>query len=457
MKKLTLGFIVFLWIISALLPTDGQAQQKPKVVKNISDSKFLEFSPTLSGDGKTMIFQQMRKDRWYLYQSTFHAGEWSVPVPLDKINSKFRNLSGGGPGLSYDGKTLFFSAYVAGSEGVSSEDIYYCRYLNGEWTEAMNIGKPINSFRYEGAPSISPDGKTLYFMRENTDYAFDKDAKVHCFILYKSDLDENGNWQEPVALPYPVNFNCERSPRIMVDGKTLLFSSLRANSKGGFDIYQTRLKPDGMWSEPVPIDFINSSGNEQSPCITPDGEKIYYYYDSDIYEAVIPTDQRQFDRITLYGRVIDAVYKLGLSVNLEIVNSYSKEVITTFDNTESDGKFTMELYKGMRYDFNVIQDNNFTYTFPLDLTEFKKQVYLERDFELFSNLNLKIDVIDQKTQKVIPSDKRVMIQMDKTPREEIYLLKFNVENYWEASTFLDLNEVRKNPDFRKKVELNSLY
>ena len=435
----------------------AHAQSNLKTVDNVSSSKFLEFAPTLSGDGRTMVFQQMRKDRWYLYQSHLSAsGSWTEPEPLTSLNNRFKYISG--PCLSYDGKLLLFTAYdERGGEDVSSEDIYFSRNINGIWGDPENIGKPINSFMYEGYPSLSPDGNTLYFMRENTDYPFDKDAKVHCFKLFSSKKDANGQWQTPEELPYPVNFNCERSPKILVDGKTLMFSSLRANSRGGFDIYQSRLQQNGMWSDPQPLDYINTKNNDQSPCITPDGLKVYFYCDGDIVEAEIPEENRDYDAITLYGRVIDAVYELGLSVNLEIVDRYSGDVIARYDNTESDGKFSLELRKGMVYDFNIIQDNNFTYTFPLDLTEVRKKTYIERDFELFSNLNLKIDVVDQHTQQPISTEQRVMIQMDKTPRDEIYLLKFHVENYREASTFLDLNEVRRDPEFRKKVELASVY
>lgn len=423
----------------------------------ISTSRFIEFSPSLSGDGTLMVFQQMRKDKWMLFQSRqISPGVWSDPEPLSKINSRF--VSAFGPCLSYDGKKLYFTAYEKDpSADVVSEDIYVCKLINGEWSDAQNLGRPVNSFHYEGYPAISPDDRTLYFMRENTEYAKDAEAGVHCFVLYKSEKDIHGNWQEPVALPYPVNFNCERSPKIMQDGKTLMFSSLRANSKGGFDIYQSRLQPNGMWSEPMPLDYINTPQNDQSPCIAPDGETIFYYCDGDIYQAVIPKERREFDKITLYGRVIEAVYKLGLSVNIEIVNKYTGKRVAVFDDTESDGKFTVDLYKGLVYDFNIIQDNYFTYTFLLDLTDYKTESYLEKDFELFSNLNLKIDVIDKKSQLPIPSDKRVVIRMDRTPREDIYLLRFNVDNYLEASTFLDLNEVRKNPDFKKKVELESLF
>ena len=453
MKNLIVFFIAASFLQILLFPEKCLSQ--PAKVENLSSSRFIEFAPTLSGDGKTMIFQLMRKGRWYLFESRFEDDRWSDPEPLEELNNHFEYIAG--PSLSYNGQTLYFTAYQEDSEQmVNSEDIFYCQKVGGVWGEPVNLGKPINSFMYEGYPSISADGNTLYFMRDNRDYPYDEDVKVHCFKLFSSTKDIFGNWQKPEELPYPVNFNCERSPKIMVDNKTLLFSSLRADGKGKFDLYQTKLQPNGMWTEPEALDYLNTSNNDQSPCISASGKEVYYYCDGDIYRGEIPSEKREFDEVILNGRVIDAVFKLGLSVNIQIVNPYSGKIVSTLDNTESDGKFSLSLMKGLVYDFNIIQDNNYTYTFPLDLTNLSNQTEISRDFELFSNLNLTMEVIDKKTQQLIPADKRVYIRMSKTPREDIYLLKFQIEAYQEASTFLDLKEIRKNPDYSRRVEIEPL-
>ncbi len=293
-------------------------------------------------------------------------------------------------------------------------------------------------------------------MRDNKENPFDEEVKVHCFKLFKSQKDMFGNWLEPEELPYPVNFNCERSPKIMIDNKTLMFSSVRGGGAGKFDIYVSKLQDNNMWSEPVALDFINSKENDQSPCISADGKTIYFYTNEDIYMAEIPEEAREFDQVELHGEVIDAVFKLGLSVNIQIVNPFSGQVVSDLDNTESDGKFSAMLNKGVVYDFNIIQDNNYTYTFPLDLRNLGTAKEVERKFELFSNLNLKIEVVDSQSKEIISTDKRVLIQMDKTPREDIYLLKFHIENYMEASMFFDLKEIRKNPDYSRRIEVDPL-
>lgn len=447
--------IRFLLLIIGLAVTCFATAQSISKVESISSNRFVEFGPAISGDGKTMVFQVLRKSRWYLYESYFNGETWSDPQSLESINRRFEYVAG--PSLSYNGQTLYFTAYQEDSEmAVSSEDIFVSQKVGGIWMDPKSIGKPVNSFMYEGFPSISADGNTLYFMRDNKDHPFDEVVKVHCFKLFRAQKDMFGNWHEPEELPYPVNFNCERSPKIMIDNKTLMFSSVRGGGAGKFDIYVSKLQSNNMWTEPVPLDYINTNENDQSPCVSADGKNIYFYTNEDIYWAEIPEEHREFDQVQLNGQVIDAVFKLGLSVNIQIVNPFSGQVISDLDNTESDGKFTAMLNKGVIYDFNIIQDNNYTYTFPLDLRDLGNSKEAERTFELFSNLNLKMEVVDSQSKEIISNDKRVYIQMDKTPREDIYLLKFQIEDYMEASTFFDLKEIRKNPDYSRRIEVDPL-
>jgi len=449
--KMKNNLLIFL-LIAFTMPLFSYGQS---VVEPISSKRFVEFGPAISGDGKTMVFQVMRKNRWYLYESFYNGDSWSEPQPLESINRKFEYIAG--PSLSYNGLTLYFTAYQEDSEmAVSSEDIFISQKVGGVWMDPQNLGKPVNSFMYEGFPSISADGNTIYFMRDNKDNPFDEEVKVHCFKLYKAQKDMFGNWHEPEELPYPVNFNCERSPKIMIDNQTLMYSSVRGGGSGKFDIYVSKLLDNNMWTEPVALDYLNTDENDQSPCISVDGSKIYFYTNEDIYVSEIPEELREFDKVKLKGQVIDAVFNLGLSVNIQIVNPFSGQVISDLDNTESDGNFTTQLNKGIVYDFNIIQDNNYTYTFPLDLRNLGNAKEVERTFELFSNLNLKMEVVDSQSNEIIPTDKRILIQMDKTPREDIYLLKILIENYAEASTFFDLKEIRKNPDYSRRIEVDPL-
>ena len=201
----------------------------------------VEYAPSISADGKTLIFQSNRDGKFRLYISVKNtAGSWSEPKPLNKINNFGKNFDLiGGPTISYDGNTLYYFATFKGGKG--NEDIYYSVREGDDFGTPVNIGNQINTKGYEGFPSISSDGRKLYFMRSM------KEQKVkgnYCYSIWMSERDINGEWMKAERLPAPININCEKSPRIMSDNEMLVFASIREGSKGinKFDLYYSRLK-----------------------------------------------------------------------------------------------------------------------------------------------------------------------------------------------------------------------
>ena len=99
------------------------------------------------------------------FDTTFY--EWT---PLRNLGP---NINGpqtweGQPSLSADGKTLYFASARPG--GYGKIDIYYSeRNQDGSWSKAKNIGRPINSPESDKSPFIHTDSKTLYFVSESSD------------------------------------------------------------------------------------------------------------------------------------------------------------------------------------------------------------------------------------------------------------------------------------------------
>ena len=82
----------------------------------------------------------------------------------------------GGPSLNYNADTLYyFATFSRGTHG--GHDIYYSVKKNNRWSSPINIGSPINTLSYEGFPSISSDGNTLYFVRPNNFDAYNNKYK----------------------------------------------------------------------------------------------------------------------------------------------------------------------------------------------------------------------------------------------------------------------------------------
>ena len=211
MKKLSNLLALCLTVLVAVAAAQDSTSIR-KIVPGLSDPKLVEFSPTISADGKTIIFESSVDEEkgWELFESQLENGVWSKPVPLKTINEKCQFIAG--PSVSYDGNELYYTAFI--DKVTQTEDIFYSvRTGDNTWSEPKNIGAPINTDdNYEGFPSISSDGKSLYFIRLNLERGEDKKSKEPCFIIYVSKKSPDGMWGEPTPLPAPINTGCERDP-----------------------------------------------------------------------------------------------------------------------------------------------------------------------------------------------------------------------------------------------------
>ncbi|MBK6266428.1 OmpA family protein [Marivirga sp. S37H4] len=397
MKSIYL-LLSFCFIYSAY----GQENSQRKVVEGISSNKYTEFAPSLSAEGKTIIYQSDIGTGWELYESKLLSdGSWSEPIPLKEINEKCNFLAG--PSLSYDGNTLYYTAFI---EGVSeTEDIYYStRVGESQWSEPINIGEPINTAEdYEGFPSVSSDGNSLYFIKVNYDNAYNKKSKENCFKIYVSHKAADGTWGEPEALPETINSGCERDPRIMADNHTLIFSSIKPGGKGKYDMYQSRLQNDGSWSEPIALDYVNSEESDQSPGISASGDLIYFYSNDDIYVTEIPADFRQMINITVQGKVLVTEDGKPLRADVKVFNLESGELLATQKSSEADGRYSLVLQGGMNYEVEFSHPQYFPTKVVHELKNVESYNEIKSDINLASSYNMKFVVKDKDLDKVLPS------------------------------------------------------
>ncbi len=123
---------------------------------------------------------------------------------------------------------------------------------------------------HDASATFSPDGKTVIFTRSgNGDKKGESDKEVS---LYTSSIN-NGIWTDAKPLTYVNSSYWDGTPHISKDGKTLYFSSNRASSKGGLDIYKASYNErDKTWANVKRLgDDINTEGNEMFPYIDEKG------------------------------------------------------------------------------------------------------------------------------------------------------------------------------------------
>jgi len=154
------------------------------------------------------------------------------------------------------------------------------------------LGKPgfimaedVNTDYHEASITITNDGKTIYFTRDNVNKRnrldYDKKGTTHLKI-YKASLD-NGNWSDIEELPFNDDVFSTGHPALSPDNKTLYFVSDRKTegSFGQTDIYKVTINDDGSYSDPENLGAsINTEGREMFPFVAKDNT---LYFSSDGY------------------------------------------------------------------------------------------------------------------------------------------------------------------------------
>lgn len=187
----------------------------------------------ISADGKKLYLTGCgwrRDSSCDLFVSEWEDGLWNMPQQLsESINT---NSWESQPCVSSDGKELYFVSRRSGNNA----DIFCAkRNADGSWAEPQNVGAPINTLGIEMAPFLHPDGRTLYF-------SSDTHIGMGGFDLFMSRRGEDGKWQEPVNLGFPINTSGDEiNFFVAADGKTAFISSQRDGGNGGYDIYTFEL------------------------------------------------------------------------------------------------------------------------------------------------------------------------------------------------------------------------
>lgn len=165
---------------------------------------------------------KLHKDIYVSYNS---GRGWTQPEQIRfNIDTKYYESH---PSISPDGKFLVFSSDRPGSYGET--DLYITRRLEGgKWSNPENLGSKINTPEKEISPMIAKDG-TLYFASKGFR------AKTG-FDILKATPDGKGGFNSPIILPFPINSESDDTGPALL-GDRIILSSNRSGGCGGFDIY----------------------------------------------------------------------------------------------------------------------------------------------------------------------------------------------------------------------------
>ncbi len=190
----------------------------------------------------------------------------SVLMKTQKLNVAGSNEKGSFALAHVNGNQFLLTSTQADSARVDGVNPYHSRLFtatlnNGSVDEMIPVTlSATDQMINQGAASISPDSKYLYFSQWKKD-----NGKIISSIYYS--VRQDGHWSSPTRLPVlNTNTYSSKQPFCTTDGKYLFFSSDRPGGSGKFDIWYAPLRNDGTTGEPINLGpSVNSSDDEQAP------------------------------------------------------------------------------------------------------------------------------------------------------------------------------------------------
>lgn len=338
-----------------------------------------EYWPSVTGDGLQLIFtrevkraagygRDFNRDR----QEDFYISRWvkegywgtarNAGAPLNTAGNE------GAQSISSDGRSMYFTACDR-NDGQGRCDIYFSTYDGNRWSPGANLGQPVNTAYWESQPSISPNGRMLFFVSN-------RPGGMGGMDIWYSVMDNNGRWNRPANPGKAINTaGDEFSPFIYFNGKTLYFSSNGRESFGGHDIYVTTMNRDSTWTTPENLGPpVNTPADETGLVIESSGRRAYFSSvrekerGKDIFYLDLP--QRVQPEPVLYfrGNVIDKQSGQPLIARYELTDlTYRTEVISSV--TDGRGGFFVCLPQGSSYGLNVTAAGYMIFSENFDFAE----------------------------------------------------------------------------------------
>lgn len=362
-----------------------------------------EYWPSLTADDSTLVFTSSNREtnsQEDLYFSVKKNGKWQNAIKIGPpINTE---RSEGAQSISADGKTMVFTACLR-PDGYGSCDLYISWKKGEKWTTPINMGQPINGKYKESQPSLSADGKTIYF-------SSNRPGGNGKFDIWQSTTRGNNIWETPINLGDSINTSeDELAPFIHYDDNTLYFTSEGHPGMGGSDLFISGRNEKGQWSAARNLGYpVNSHYNEESLIVTANGNLGMFssnmaggFGQKDIYLFEMPPGIKPHKTIFIKGIVFDAKTKKPLYSEIEIVPIGSETIILT-ESDETSGEFLACLTPKNNYAFHVdkkgymmfsenflLPDSNIYIKIPLQPIQKGETAILKNIFFEFDSFALK--------------------------------------------------------------------
>ena len=312
-----------------------------------------EFSPMLAGDkydqlyfassrskdkdAKVSAITGQNNNNLFLVKQD-EKGAWLAPVELeDEVNTEYDE---GTPSFSPDGNTMYYTYCAQDPEGPRTAEIYISTRSSAKWGKGTRATIVKDSVTALGHPSISPDGKYLYFVSDAVGGFGGKD--IFRARVAGNDFGPRENLGEEINTPGDEMFPYVR------DSVTLYFASNGHPGMGGLDLFKATQDSTGKWKVENLGAPINSMADDFG--ITFAGKEERGFFCSN------RNDARGYDHIYSFERPTITIFIEGIVNDVDeypiedaTVRIVGKDGLNVKVPVKKDGTYRVELERDIRY------------------------------------------------------------------------------------------------------------
>lgn len=330
------------------------------VVKRMEkfNSRRGEFSPMLFGDKYDQLYftssrtpkgankdkdetisaiTGIRNNDFFLVKQD-EQGNWLAPIELeDEVNTEFDE---GTPSFSKDGNTMYYTYCAQDPEGPRTSEIYISTRSSAKWGKGTRATIVKDSVTALGHPSVSPDGKYLYYVSDAVGGFGGKD--IFRSRLVGNDFGPMENLGPEINTPGDEMFPYVR------DSVTLYFASNGHPGMGGLDLFKATQDSTGKWHVENLKAPINSMADDFG--ITFEGNKEKGFFSSN------RNDARGYDHLYSFELPTITIFIEGIVFDVDenpiedaTVRIVGKDGLNVKVPAKKDGTYRVELERDIRY------------------------------------------------------------------------------------------------------------
>ena len=258
-------------------------QKEPGLIPKVFAPNFIsteesEFGSVFNADKTAFYYGVDVNGKAEIRYSELNRDLWSDP----KTILSHERYGYNDPFLSPDESRLYFISKMAldGSGDLKDYDIWYVESVKDGWSSPINAGPNINSDGNEYYISFTKDG-TMYF---SSNVNAPEERKGSDYDVYYSKFID-GEFQKAVSLGDSINTQAYEADVFVDPEETyIIFCAIRSDGFGSGDLYISFKNDDGTWTKSVNMgEPVNTKNHELCPFVTLDGKYLFYTSNQDIY------------------------------------------------------------------------------------------------------------------------------------------------------------------------------